>query len=441
MNPSRCMSVSSIENLAIPKRQKVFDKTFLPAGEALPVWHTVPLDHKLPVPPSPRGTYTLYTNKVGESKYISHQRYDFDLTNPNGRQAPGPYDSLTDPSLKDYFNSPRTRQHLVDNGLVTDRGEIKCNIKEFNEYREFVRYRSVTELSLQKKKEKRVKQESVDRLFVEWPRVHRHNRGRGKLRLTQSEPPKEYRREGLDMYREDLALALRKREELTRRREEEKYSRSASRKSHNQSQKFSSGRSPRVASPDKTPRLVLDKPSPRPSAEKTPRGRILSPDKDSLNSPMFTPRGTTLIDEIRKREQELNKRLEEQRKQRNEEHKKKVEENWRERQYRQEQLLMHEAELEARAREERQMHIMERERTLHQQRKRQEEKLKKIKQELNRNYKHGGKGQNGKGNSSVSPSDSKGDNPTPVSKSESTPRKNNSTETPRLPPTGGETPA
>ena len=72
---------------------------------------------------------------MGESKYISHQRYDFDLTNPNGRSAPGPYDSLTDPSLKDYFNSPRTRQHLVDNGLVTDRGEIKCNIKEFNEYR------------------------------------------------------------------------------------------------------------------------------------------------------------------------------------------------------------------------------------------------------------------------------------------------------------------
>ena len=64
INPSRCMSVSSIENLAIPKRQKVFDKTFLPAGDALPVWHTVPLDHKLPVPPSPRGSYTLYTNKV-----------------------------------------------------------------------------------------------------------------------------------------------------------------------------------------------------------------------------------------------------------------------------------------------------------------------------------------------------------------------------------------
>ncbi|GFO16091.1 fibrous sheath-interacting protein 2 [Plakobranchus ocellatus] len=430
MNPSRCMSVSSVENLAIPKRQKVFDKTFLPAGEALPVWHTVPLDHKLPVPPSPRGSYTLYTNKVGESKYISHQRYDFDLTNPNGRQAPGPYDSLTDPSLKDYFNSPRTRQHLVNSGLVTDRGEIKCNIKEFNEYREFVRYRSVTELSLQKKKEKRVKQESVDRLFIEWPRVHRHTRGRGKIRLTQSEPPKEYRREGLDMYREDLALALRKREELTRRREEEKYSRSASRKSH----KASSNRSPRMPSPDKTPRLVLDKASPRHSPEKTPRGRVLSPDKDSLNtaSQIFSPRGTTLIDEIRKREQELNKRLEEQRKQRNEEHRRKVEENWRERQYRQEQLLMHEAELEARAREERQQHIMERERTLHVQRKRQEDKLKKIKQELNRNYKYGGKGdkngQNHKGDNSISPSDSKGDNYTPISKSESTPRKNTSSQ-------------
>lgn len=73
--------------------------------------------------------------QIGEPKYKSFQHYDFDLSNPQGREAPGGYDSLTDPSLKFYFNSPKTRRHLVDNGLVTDNGEIKCSVKEFNEYR------------------------------------------------------------------------------------------------------------------------------------------------------------------------------------------------------------------------------------------------------------------------------------------------------------------
>lgn len=74
--------------------------------------------------------------QVGESKYINKQRYDFDLNDPFGHARPGEYDSLHDPYLKDYFfENPRTWRHLVHNNLITRDGKVKCDIKEFNQYR------------------------------------------------------------------------------------------------------------------------------------------------------------------------------------------------------------------------------------------------------------------------------------------------------------------
>jgi hypothetical protein len=55
---------SSLESLSLPKRGRVFDTQLVPAGDALPIWKKMSLDTKLPVVPSPRGSYTLYTTKV-----------------------------------------------------------------------------------------------------------------------------------------------------------------------------------------------------------------------------------------------------------------------------------------------------------------------------------------------------------------------------------------
>ncbi|PVD27055.1 hypothetical protein C0Q70_12205 [Pomacea canaliculata] len=49
----------------MPRRQRVFDTNLVPAGDPLPVWSKLPLDAKLPVVPSPRGSYTLYTTHEG----------------------------------------------------------------------------------------------------------------------------------------------------------------------------------------------------------------------------------------------------------------------------------------------------------------------------------------------------------------------------------------
>ena len=72
--------------------------------------------------------------QVGQPKYIHKQRYDFDLDYPLYAR-PGEYDSLHDPFLRDYFGKPRTKQLLVHNDLITKDGKVKCDIKEFNQYR------------------------------------------------------------------------------------------------------------------------------------------------------------------------------------------------------------------------------------------------------------------------------------------------------------------
>lgn len=378
--------ISSIDSLSIPKRQKVFDKTFLPAGDTQPVWANIPLDQKIPVCPSPRGAFTFYTNKVGEPKYINHQRLDFDLTNPQGREAPQEYDSLQDPALRTYFTSPRTKRHLVDNGLITHRGEIVCNVKEFNEYRAFFRYRSVTELSLMKKQEKRFVQEEKDQVFLDWPshvlpqNTHKKRRGRDK-RHVYSEPPRRSEPvSGLDAYKEDLSAGLRRTEKHRRADELRR-----------------SGKTP-VDTPYSSPRRrepsAYDLSSPRrqtPSMTPSPRkpsglGQVSPRRGGSENSVteshLFGGQKLSLVEEMRRREQLLKSRQEEQRRSKEEEHRRRLEDNWRERQTRQEKLLSHEAEVEAKTKEERNVHIMQREKTLTQQRTHQDAQLQKIRHDM-----------------------------------------------------------
>ncbi|CAL1530048.1 unnamed protein product [Lymnaea stagnalis] len=394
--------VTAVDCLALPKRQKVFEKTFLPVGDVLPVWSNVSLDTKLPVPPSPSGKFTLYTNKLGEPKYISRQRYDFDLTNPRGREAPGPYDSLADPSLKYYFTSPRARRHLVETGLVTDRGEIKCTVQEFNQYREFIRYRAVTELALQKKRESRLKEEDANRLFVDWPvschvdyhddscaniRTHKLNKVE-RHKQTMSEPPrKNWTIGGLEMYEQNLANVFKKRKEKKDGRSKNK----SHLKKKNYEKNVQTIKSTVKINPEKT-----DEDNENETVEenneqnKNDRGKTSEEEQtDEEVNENKTPestrsihRSTNLVKELRQREQELHQRLKQQQRRRAEEHDRKIEENWRERQQRQELLLQHEAEIEAMIKEKRLHQIREREATLLRQRRKQEEQLMKIKKEL-----------------------------------------------------------
>ncbi|XP_067666296.1 uncharacterized protein [Haliotis asinina] len=204
-----------MDRLAAPRRQKVFNTSLLPLGDNLPYWSTLSLDSKLPVAPSPRGSYTLFTTEIGQPKYINRQKYDFDLTDPLGNATPAEYDSLQDPFLKNYFQKPPTKRILLGNGLITKDSKITCSVKEFNEYREYLRHRSVTDFNL--KRHRQLEREA----------------NRRRSRVAQSESDLSERDEErqnailkarLDMYNrsESLVTRLKRRESLLSFRMEEK---------------------------------------------------------------------------------------------------------------------------------------------------------------------------------------------------------------------------
>ncbi|KAK6173427.1 hypothetical protein SNE40_016879 [Patella caerulea] len=145
--------MSAISRLAIPRRKKVFKAELLPNGDKLPFWSTLNLDDKLPIVPSPEGSYTLCTTSVGQPKYVNKQKYDFDLTDPYCHVRPLEYDSLHDPFLKQHFQQKKVKNHLVRNGLVTPDEKIICSLKEFNKFREYLRYRQATDLTLKRRRE------------------------------------------------------------------------------------------------------------------------------------------------------------------------------------------------------------------------------------------------------------------------------------------------
>ncbi|XP_066912328.1 titin homolog [Clytia hemisphaerica] len=95
------------------------------------------LYRKVPVVPCPTDVVQLSTTKLGTKRYPVPPHTEFDVTNINVPASE--YNFLHDPHLKDYLNSPLVRKRLYEKGLITKAGYVKCTIKEFNDYRQWVR--------------------------------------------------------------------------------------------------------------------------------------------------------------------------------------------------------------------------------------------------------------------------------------------------------------
>ncbi|RUS74118.1 hypothetical protein EGW08_018125, partial [Elysia chlorotica] len=113
------------------------------AKTPLPRWQTIPLDAKFPVVPAPKGEVTFVTTKLGECPYKSKQNKDFDLSDPYNRTIRNEYNALFDPYLKGWLAKPQTQKLMKKNKLMTDRGNIPCSVRDFNEYRLFLRKQAV----------------------------------------------------------------------------------------------------------------------------------------------------------------------------------------------------------------------------------------------------------------------------------------------------------
>ncbi|ESO95472.1 hypothetical protein LOTGIDRAFT_160625 [Lottia gigantea] len=136
-----------------PRHQSIDFRQCLPAGDILPSWSNLPLDTKLPMHKTPEGRVTLYTTPLSEPKYRSSQCIDFDLSDPLGTSLSTEYQSLHDPHLKSHFNLRTMRRHLVRNGFITSSGEVICTLREFNQYRQYLRRLCLLEVTQERKEE------------------------------------------------------------------------------------------------------------------------------------------------------------------------------------------------------------------------------------------------------------------------------------------------
>ncbi|XP_019626668.1 PREDICTED: microtubule-associated protein futsch-like [Branchiostoma belcheri] len=106
---------------------------------SLPEWMNYSLDTKMPLIPGIEKAMVLYTTNLGERLHARPDDHDFDLTDPCGHQMSTEYSLLHDPHLKPFYSSPRVKHRLVKNGFITEDGKVLCTLKEFNQYRQYLR--------------------------------------------------------------------------------------------------------------------------------------------------------------------------------------------------------------------------------------------------------------------------------------------------------------
>ncbi|XP_022105163.1 uncharacterized protein LOC110987053 isoform X2 [Acanthaster planci] len=116
----------------------------------VPAWMLdTPLYSKMPMVPAPAGKIMLYTTGLCEKLHVTPKGFDFD-SSPQGMSMN--YKSLHDPNLKGYYTSPRMYAHLMRSGYLTPCGMVKCGLKEFNDYHQYVKQVQLEELTQQRKR-------------------------------------------------------------------------------------------------------------------------------------------------------------------------------------------------------------------------------------------------------------------------------------------------
>ncbi|TGZ45887.1 Fibrous sheath-interacting protein 2 [Temnothorax longispinosus] len=126
-------------------------------GFGLPGWKMMPLEHKIPMIPGPKGAYSFTRRKVG--KKLWGPKLEFDLSDPYCHETKFPYEPLHDEHLFEFFSRPINQRCLLKADLITDGMDVKCSLRDYNGYRKYLRQVHADRI----KRELRRR----DRLFVE----------------------------------------------------------------------------------------------------------------------------------------------------------------------------------------------------------------------------------------------------------------------------------
>ncbi|BFZ20404.1 hypothetical protein BsWGS_23443 [Bradybaena similaris] len=133
---------TSLDRLLLPRMRAEPEgaELLVPESSApLPRWQTLPLDAKFPVTPGAKDQVTFVTTRMCQPAYKSTQHETFDLTDPYNRTIQTEYQALRDPYLKDWLAKPYVRKQLLDQNLLTASGKVPCTVRDFNNYRNFLR--------------------------------------------------------------------------------------------------------------------------------------------------------------------------------------------------------------------------------------------------------------------------------------------------------------
>lgn len=101
-------------------------------------YYALPLDSKIPILKGPAALLTFSRNKVGREIFASAGT-DFDLDDPYCHTVSYDYQQLHDHNLKHIYDIPKNLRHLKAINMIDDNNEVRCTLKQFNEYRRYLK--------------------------------------------------------------------------------------------------------------------------------------------------------------------------------------------------------------------------------------------------------------------------------------------------------------
>lgn len=125
-----------------------------PVKHSYPVWQSRELNEKIPMyhGHGPACPLVLHRGLMGNNPLKANVKLKFSLKDPYNQDISNTYNPLHDPHLKHWVNLPTNRKLLQKQGLITDDGDVICDLKEYNEYRLFL-WRVQNDLVIQKLKQ------------------------------------------------------------------------------------------------------------------------------------------------------------------------------------------------------------------------------------------------------------------------------------------------
>lgn len=194
-----------LTRVLLPKKDpNIAEVRFVPGGNPVPAQYHIPLMKKVPMFPAPTGCLELYTSKIGhqvspgvsvllnslsstfvlrfhgsiwerkrkclcvwcilihinwfyvsKQAYINKKRHGFDLTDPYNYNIDWSYNITQDPHMLHVIRTPAMMKRLKELGQITNDERVRCTLKQFNNFRAYLKCKSLIDFRNQLQEEVR----------------------------------------------------------------------------------------------------------------------------------------------------------------------------------------------------------------------------------------------------------------------------------------------